>query len=81
MGKGSRTDQAKKRAGHRPIHSLYYDPPVGVLSNLGRHARNPPRPDRFFVQLDKEDLLMLVIPHELRDHFDGPSERGRILIT
>jgi hypothetical protein len=33
---------------------------------VGHHPNNPPRPKRFYVQLDKNDLYMLIIPKEFK---------------
>jgi hypothetical protein len=38
---------------------------------VGHHPNNMPRPKRFYVQLDKNDLYMLIIPKEFRAYVKG----------
>lgn len=44
--------------------------PRGRPMKVGHHAAVP-RPKRFYVQLDKDDLYMLVIPEEFRTYVKG----------
>jgi hypothetical protein len=38
---------------------------------VGHHLNNPPRPKRFYVQLDKNDLDMLIILKKFRAYVKG----------
>jgi hypothetical protein len=47
---------------------------------VGHHPNNPPRPKCFYVQLDKNDLYMLIIPKEFNAYVKGRPYRQLVSI-
>jgi hypothetical protein len=60
---------AKAAASARSVSNTHYKPKCRPRK-VGQHAVVP-RPTRFYVQLDKDDLYMLVIPNEFRSYLKG----------